>query len=125
MTLPARHCLQKRYAKSPWLFLPSILNRPQEQCVLNCADKFLKHSERVGQRFAELNAGSFLSIHPSLPEFMARARGDEYPQAMNLGICTTYQYVIVVIVPHLLKCYHQIPTSCTNDQTDGYLLVSA
>jgi hypothetical protein len=26
---------------------------------MNCADKFLKHSERVGQRFAELNAGTF------------------------------------------------------------------
>jgi hypothetical protein len=25
---------------------------------MNCADKFLKHSERVGQRFAELNAGA-------------------------------------------------------------------
>ena len=29
----------------------------QEQCMLNCADKFLKHSERVGARFAEQNAG--------------------------------------------------------------------
>ncbi|KAJ8501930.1 hypothetical protein ONZ51_g297 [Trametes cubensis] len=29
---------------------------PQEQCVLNCTDKFLKHSERVGARFAEHNA---------------------------------------------------------------------
>lgn len=24
----------------------------------NCADKFLKHSERVGARFAEQNAGA-------------------------------------------------------------------
>lgn len=32
---------------------------PQEQCVLNCTDKFLKHSERVGARFAEQNAGAF------------------------------------------------------------------
>ncbi|KAF9292611.1 protein transporter tim9 [Mortierella alpina] len=27
-----------------------------EGCVQKCADKFLKHSERVGQRFAEANA---------------------------------------------------------------------
>ncbi|KAH9080492.1 mitochondrial import inner membrane translocase subunit TIM9 [Lactarius deliciosus] len=27
-----------------------------EQCMMNCADKFLKHSERVGARFAEQNA---------------------------------------------------------------------
>ncbi|KNZ55286.1 uncharacterized protein VP01_2720g2 [Puccinia sorghi] len=27
-----------------------------ESCVNNCADKFLKHSERVGARFSEHNA---------------------------------------------------------------------
>ncbi|KAF9296043.1 protein transporter tim9 [Mortierella antarctica] len=27
-----------------------------EGCIQKCADKFLKHSERVGQRFAEANA---------------------------------------------------------------------
>jgi hypothetical protein len=26
--------------------------------MMNCADKFLKHSERVGARFAEQNAGA-------------------------------------------------------------------
>lgn len=31
----------------------------QEQCVMNCTDKFLKHSERVGARFAEQNAGAW------------------------------------------------------------------
>ena len=30
---------------------------------MNCADKFLKHSERVGARFAELNAGSSLFLY--------------------------------------------------------------
>ncbi len=25
----------------------------------NCAEKFLKHSERIGSRFAELNAGTY------------------------------------------------------------------
>lgn len=29
----------------------------QSTCVEHCADKFLKHSERVGARFAEHNAG--------------------------------------------------------------------
>ncbi|KAG0700456.1 Tim10/DDP family zinc finger protein [Suillus ampliporus] len=37
-------------------FTSKALSSKEEQCVLNCADKFLKHSERVGQRFAELNA---------------------------------------------------------------------
>lgn len=31
----------------------------QTTCVQNCTDKFLKHSERVGARFAEHNAGMF------------------------------------------------------------------
>ncbi|KAG1743322.1 Tim10/DDP family zinc finger protein [Suillus paluster] len=39
-------------------FTSKALSSKEEQCVLNCADKFLKHSERVGQRFAELNAES-------------------------------------------------------------------
>lgn len=34
----------------------------QEGCVMNCTEKFLKHSERVGSRFAELNAGAVLAI---------------------------------------------------------------
>lgn len=36
---------------------------------MNCADKFLKHSERVGQRFAELNAGT-LRLCPSWNRFI-------------------------------------------------------
>lgn len=36
--------------------LTSLL--PQGTCVQNCTDKFLKHSERVGARFAEHNAGT-------------------------------------------------------------------
>ena len=36
----------------------------QTQCVANCADKFLKFSERVGARFAEHNAGA--SPSPSI-----------------------------------------------------------
>jgi hypothetical protein len=35
-----------------------ILTRRQDQCIANCAEKFLKHSERVGARFADINAGS-------------------------------------------------------------------
>ena len=31
----------------------------QKTCAQNCADKFLKHSERVGARFAEHNAGEY------------------------------------------------------------------
>jgi mitochondrial import inner membrane translocase subunit TIM9 len=29
----------------------------KEACVMNCTEKFIKHSERVGARFAEQNAG--------------------------------------------------------------------
>ena len=31
----------------------------QNTCVQNCTEKFLKHSERVGARFAEQNAGTW------------------------------------------------------------------
>ncbi|KAG0014933.1 protein transporter tim9 [Entomortierella chlamydospora] len=36
--------------------LQRVMEQKQESCVQKCADKFLKHSERVGQRFAEANA---------------------------------------------------------------------
>ena len=44
----------------------------------NCADKFLKHSERVGARFAEHNAGSALSprhFHSLFPDAAGRNHG--------------------------------------------------
>ncbi|KAI0304374.1 chaperone [Multifurca ochricompacta] len=37
-------------------FTSKALSSKEEQCMMNCADKFLKHSERVGARFAEQNA---------------------------------------------------------------------
>ncbi|GAA6026657.1 hypothetical protein JCM8202_000466 [Rhodotorula sphaerocarpa] len=43
-------------------FTSKALSSKEESCVMNCADKFLKHSERVGLRFSEQNA-----------EMMARA----------------------------------------------------
>ncbi|KAG6377228.1 Tim10/DDP family zinc finger protein [Boletus reticuloceps] len=45
-------------------FTSKALASKEEQCVLNCADKFLKHSERVGQRFAELNAEAMAPPKP-------------------------------------------------------------
>ncbi|EJD54522.1 hypothetical protein AURDEDRAFT_132984 [Auricularia subglabra TFB-10046 SS5] len=39
-------------------FTSKTLTSKEETCVQNCADKFLKHAERVGARFAEQNAGT-------------------------------------------------------------------
>jgi hypothetical protein len=43
-----------------WCLEPDThnMNAMQTTCVANCADKFLKHSERVGARFAEQNSGT-------------------------------------------------------------------
>lgn len=37
-------------------FTSQSLTSKEQTCVLNCSEKFLKHSERVGQRFQEMNA---------------------------------------------------------------------
>jgi len=37
-------------------FTSKALSGKEETCVNNCTDKFFKHSERVGARFAEHNA---------------------------------------------------------------------
>lgn len=34
-------------------FTSAKLTSKENSCVVKCSDKFLKHSERVGQRFAE------------------------------------------------------------------------
>jgi hypothetical protein len=69
----------------------------QEQCMMNCADKFLKHSERVGARFAEQNAGA-----QQVPQCVFRAddeafgRGDE---CCNTKIERTFIYACIYLVP--------------------------
>jgi import inner membrane translocase subunit TIM9 len=35
-------------------FRQKALATPEEKCINTCAEKFLKHSGRVGQRFGEL-----------------------------------------------------------------------
>ncbi|KAK4342913.1 hypothetical protein RND71_038729 [Anisodus tanguticus] len=39
-------------------FKRKTLDKQEETCVRRCAEKFLKHSMRVGLRFAELNQGA-------------------------------------------------------------------
>ncbi|KAK9920664.1 hypothetical protein M0R45_029212 [Rubus argutus] len=39
-------------------FTRKALTKQEETCVRRCAEKFLKHSMRVGMRFAELNQGA-------------------------------------------------------------------
>ncbi|XP_027347726.1 mitochondrial import inner membrane translocase subunit Tim9 [Abrus precatorius] len=39
-------------------FKHKSLQKQEETCVRRCAEKFLKHSMRVGMRFAELNQGA-------------------------------------------------------------------
>ncbi|CAG8790745.1 7633_t:CDS:2, partial [Dentiscutata erythropus] len=36
-------------------FTSKALTSKEETCIGRCTDKFLKHNERVGQRFGELN----------------------------------------------------------------------
>lgn len=36
-------------------FTRKTLQKQEETCVMKCAEKFLKHTMRVGMRFAELN----------------------------------------------------------------------
>ncbi|XP_050383087.1 mitochondrial import inner membrane translocase subunit Tim9-like [Argentina anserina] len=39
-------------------FTRKSLTKQEESCVRRCAEKFLKHSMRVGLRFSELNQGA-------------------------------------------------------------------
>lgn len=37
-------------------FTSKALSSKEDACIMNCTEKFIKHSERVGARFAEQNA---------------------------------------------------------------------
>ncbi|KAI9014963.1 Tim10/DDP family zinc finger protein [Gaertneriomyces semiglobifer] len=37
-------------------FTSKVLSSKEDTCINRCFEKFIKHSERVGQRFAEQNA---------------------------------------------------------------------
>ncbi|CAK9184207.1 unnamed protein product [Ilex paraguariensis] len=43
-------------------FRRKSLDKQEETCVRRCAEKFLKHSMRVGMRFAELNQDQIPSL---------------------------------------------------------------
>lgn len=42
-------------------FTSKVLSSKEDECLRNCADKFLNHSNRVGLRFSEMNAGACAS----------------------------------------------------------------
>ncbi|KAG7443065.1 uncharacterized protein BT62DRAFT_904341 [Guyanagaster necrorhizus] len=60
-------------------FTSKALSSKEDQCVTNCTEKFLKHAERVGTRFAELNAGASLGHFPTVH----RAQENLFPEAMS------------------------------------------
>ncbi|XP_004506575.1 mitochondrial import inner membrane translocase subunit Tim9-like [Cicer arietinum] len=39
-------------------FYRSSLNKPEETCVLRCAEKFLRFSMQVGVKFSDINQGA-------------------------------------------------------------------
>ncbi|KAL7409738.1 mitochondrial import inner membrane translocase subunit TIM9 [Mrakia frigida] len=45
-------------------FTSKVLTGKESTCVSHCSDKFLKHSERVGARFAEHNAAQMQGGQP-------------------------------------------------------------
>jgi len=46
-------------------FTSKALSSKEEACIMNCAEKFIKHSERVGARFAESNAEAMAAAQNS------------------------------------------------------------
>jgi hypothetical protein len=73
---------------------------------MNCADKFLKHSERVGQRFAELNAGT-LRLCPSRHTLTSGLQRPWVPSHEN----ETMQFSSYA-VSMLSMCYHNFIFLC-------------
>ena len=49
------------------------LDSTEERCVTRCCEKYLKHSQRVSLRFAELNAGAEAQMQEGLAQQAAAA----------------------------------------------------
>ena len=65
--------------------------------MMNCADKFLKHSERVGARFAEQNAGA-----QKVPRRVFRANHEAFcrsDECCSTKIERTSIYSCIYLVP--------------------------
>ena len=61
--LPPKPWHPKRYVPSSCCpYVARGWEFPKEACVMHCTEKFIKHSERVGARFSEMNAGAWLII---------------------------------------------------------------
>ena len=42
-------------------FTSKAVSTKEDQCIMHCTEKFIKHSERVGARFAEQNAEAMVA----------------------------------------------------------------
>lgn len=84
----------------------------QEQCVMNCTDKFLKHSERVGARFAEQNAGACAlrlvrtCLFLTAPDSVARLQRPWVPAANRRPATYRSSHATQFALP-----YHALPNS--------------
>jgi hypothetical protein len=75
----------------------------QSTCVSHCSDKFLKHSERVGARFAEHNAGQSrreLSLVPSRRLFppCPTSREPAHRRCRNRGLPRSSKTTLVELI---------------------------
>ena len=81
---------------------------------MNCAEKFIKHSERVGARFAEQNAGMDKLYLPRLRRFSFSIRGNgcsaESMKARALTDISTYPSSDPYIHYELLICVFAVST---------------
>ncbi|TXT08639.1 hypothetical protein VHUM_02767 [Vanrija humicola] len=69
-------------------FTSKALTSNETTCVQNCADKFLKHSERVGARFAEHNAGASRQAVP-----LTTADSPRTNEPAVIGLALMYNYL--------------------------------
>ena len=81
--------------------------------MMNCADKFLKHSERVGARFAEQNAGTQQVRRRVL-------RVDDEALCRSDGCCSTKiertsSYACIYLVPLNVSLHHAEYPACSSE----------
>ena len=109
---PAKPYLQKKSFFLPCFHWIRNWRSSKETCVMNCTEKFIKHSERVGARFAEQNAGmSLLSCMST--STISYASETMNPQNQSWTSCTfSHIRYTTICCPSLMESLLKVIQPC-------------
>lgn len=94
-------------------FTRKSLQKQEETCVMRCAEKFLKHTMRVGMRFAELNQNAPTQDWKIC--FFSLVFGTVYESKTRINRLLVVQVTLILFFEHQLLYCEIIITKSNSD----------